>query len=225
METIDWGLVLLLFREFVMKEYHKHKAILVLLHIIFIALWSNINAYSQERKLILFPDDTITVLDKLRFLDSINKYRVKKGISPVIYSFHDDKLGRLRVKTIFKHIDSITVEEYKSDPVTHLHWNFERDVRRYENKYVPMDTVITRGAECSAYLGMLSILIKRDRVKDLFEGWKGSPPHWAQMMNPDFTHIVLSWTIDRKSFESQKLIASLVLFNKVLSKKSNQEEK
>jgi hypothetical protein len=225
METIDWGLVLLLFRELDMKENHKHRAILVLLHIIFIALWSNINAYSQERKLILFPNDTITILDKLRFLDSINKYRVKKGIAPVIYSFHDDKLGRIRVKSIFKHIDSITVEQYTSNPVTHLHWNFERDVRRYEKKYVPMDSVITRGGECSAYLGILSVLIKRDRVKDLFEGWKGSPPHWAQMMNPDFTHIVLSWKIDRKSFESQKLIASLVLFNKVLAKKSNQEEK
>jgi len=207
-----------------MKDNHKHKAILLLLHIICIALWSNINSYSQKEKLIYFPGDTITALDKLRFLDSINKYRVKKGISPVIYSFHDDKLGRLRVKTIFKHIDSITVEEYKSDPVTHLHWNFERDVRRYENKYVPMDSVITRGAECSAYLGILSVLIKRDRVKDLFEGWKGSPPHWAQMMNPDFTHIVLCWTIDRRSFESQKLIASLVLFNKLLVEKEDQQE-
>lgn len=162
-----------------------------------------------------FTVDTIREVDKLRFLDSINKYRIEKGIAPVTYSFHDDKLAKFRVKTIFKHIDSINEQEYQKNPVYHLHYNFEKNVRSYENKYVPMDSVITRGGECSArYDKRLPVF---DIVKDVFEGWKNSPEHWAQMMNPDFTYIVLAWYVDKRDYEKQKgTVVSLVLFNKLV---------
>jgi hypothetical protein len=57
--------------------------------------------------------DVITTEDKLRFLDSLNKYRIEAGVQPLEYLFQEDSLARLRVSTIFRHIDSIGDQEWK----------------------------------------------------------------------------------------------------------------
>jgi uncharacterized protein YkwD len=178
-------------------------------------------AQNSSIKVNNFTDDTIRTVDKLRFLDSVNKYRVQKGIAPLKYSFHDDRLAKIRVRTVYKHIDSISDEEYKSNYLQHLHYKFEKNLIGYENKYVPMDSVITAAGECAAGLPKITFIIRTDMVNKIFQGWKNSPAHWKEMMCPDYTYIVLHWHIDKKrDYDLQKgAIVSLVLFNKVLAKK------
>ena len=77
--------------------------------------------YAQSK---LKTGDFITREDKLRFLDSLNKYRIEAGVKPLKYSFQEDSLARLRTRTLFKHIDSISEETYNSDIMEHNHFNF-----------------------------------------------------------------------------------------------------
>ena len=84
----------------------------------------------------------VTNEDKLRFLDSLNAYRLEIGSVPLQYSFQEDSLARLRVATIFKHVDSISESEYKSDYVAALHYKFKDDIRAYDKKNVHPDTVL-----------------------------------------------------------------------------------
>ena len=178
-------------------------------------------AQNSSIKVNNFTDDTIRTVDKLRFLDSVNKYRIQKGIAPLKYSFHDDKLAKIRVRTVYKHIDSIPYEEYKSNYLQHLHYKFEKNLIGYENKYVPMDSVITAAGECAAGLPKITFIIRVDLVNEIFQGWKNSPAHWKEMMCPDYSYFVLHWHIDKKrDYDLQKgAVVSLVLFNKVLAKK------
>jgi uncharacterized protein YkwD len=205
-----------------------HPVASFLIHVINFALFINFNAYSQKGKFNFsnLSDDTIRTVDKLRFLDSINKYRVKKGIAPLTYSFQDDKLARIRVRSIYKHIDSISDAEYKLNYLEHLHYKFEKNLISYDNKYINKDSIITAAGECAAGLPKSTLIVRTDLVNTIFQGWKNSPAHWKEMMCPDYTYMVLHWHIDKKrEYDLQKGgIFSLVLFNKVLAKKRNQEE-
>jgi uncharacterized protein YkwD len=205
-----------------------HPVAIFLIHVINFALFINFNAYSQKGKFNFsnLSDDTIRTVDKLRFLDSINKYRVKKGIAPLTYSFQDDKLAKIRVRSIYKHIDSISDAEYKLNYLEHLHYKFEKNLISYDNKYINKDSIITASGECVAHLGKMNLIVRTDLVNTIFQGWKNSPAHWKEMMCPDYTYMVLHWHIDKKrEYDLQKGgIFSLVLFNKVLAKKRNLEE-
>jgi uncharacterized protein YkwD len=195
----------------------------IILQIICIALLSNhwADAQGMKSKVSNLTNDTIRTEDKLRFLDSVNKYRIRKGIAPLTYSFQDDKLARVRVRTIYKHIDSISDEEYQSNNLQHLHYKFEKNLISYDNKYINKDSIITAAGECVAHLGKMTLIVRSDLVNKVFQGWKNSPAHWKEIMCPDYTYIVLHWHIDKKrEYDLQKGgIFSLVLFNKVLAKK------
>ena len=210
-----------------MKTNHSIKGIApiasIILQITCMALLNNhwADAQDMKSKVSNLTNDTIRPEDKLRFLDSVNKYRIQKGIAPLKYSFHDDRLAKIRVRTIYKHVDTLSDEEYKSNYLQHLHYKFEKNLIGYENKYVPMDSVITAAGECAAGLPKITFIIRTDMVNKIFQGWKNSPAHWKEMMCPDYTYIVLHWHIDKKrDYDLQKGgIFSLVLFNKVLAKK------
>ena len=195
----------------------------IILQIVCMALLSNhwADAQDMKSKVSNLTDDTIRTVDKLRFLDSVNKYRIQKGIAPLVYSFHDDKLARYRVKTIYKHIDSISDQEYLSNYMTHLHYKFEKNLIAYDNKYIHRDSIITAAGECVARLDKMSLIVRSDLVNNIFQGWKNSQAHWKEMMCPDYTYMVLHWHIDKeRDYDLQKGgIFSLVLFNKVLAKK------
>ena len=164
--------------------------------------------------------DIITTEDKLRFLDSLNKYRIEAGVNPLKYSFQEDSLARLRTTTLFKHIDSISEETYKSDIMEHNHFNFFEDTERYDKKNVHPDTVLNWSAECSARLSKLNQA--DDLIDELFHGWKNSKEHWKIMLDPRFDYIVLDWIIDnQRHIRLRKgTFASLVLFTKGINKKN-----
>lgn len=136
----------------------------------------------------------ITKEDKLRFLDSLNAYRAEIGSIPLQYSFQEDSLARLRVATIFRHVDSISESEYKSDYVAALHYKFKDDIRDYDKKNVHPDTVLAFHGECSARLSKLSE--PDDLISELFQGWKNSPEHWEMMLDSKYQHMMLYWFID-----------------------------
>lgn len=162
--------------------------------------------------------DVITSEDKLRFLDSLNKYRIAAGVPALEYSFQEDSLAKLRTKTLFKHIDSISEETYNSDVMEHNHFNFIEDVLNYEKQHIHIDTVVNWSAECSARLNKLYQV--HDMVDELFHGWKNSSEHWKIMLDARFKYIVLDWFIDnQRHIRLRKgTFASLVLFDKKIVK-------
>ena len=183
--------------------------------IIFLLLSTSLYAQSKFK-----TGDIITREDKLRFLDSLNKYRLEAGVPPLEYSLQEDSLARLRTTTIFNHIDSISEEEYDSDWLEHLHYKFIEDVRKYDKQLVHKDTVLNWSAECSARLSRL--LYPDDLIDELFHGWKNSKEHWKVMLDPKFKYIVLDWFIDnQRTMRNRKgTFASLVLFSKRFNENS-----
>ena len=183
--------------------------------IIFLLLSTSLYAQSKFK-----TGDIITKEDKLRFLDSLNKYRLEAGVQPLEYSFQEDSLARLRTRTLFKHIDSISEETYKSDIMEHNHYNFFEDVSKYDKEVVHKDTVLSWSAECSARLSRLSY--PDDLIDEFFHGWKNSKEHWKIMLDPRFKYIVLDWIIDnQRHIRIRKgTFASLVLFNKSFNENS-----
>lgn len=164
--------------------------------------------------------DIITTEDKLRFLDSVNKYRVLAGVKPLVYSFEEDSLANLRVKTLFNHADTLTEEEYQADWKNNGHFNLRKDVKDYDRSNVVIDSFIHMYGECSARLSRLSA--PEDLVSELFNGWKSSKlGHWELMLSPDYETLSLSWFLDNKrNIRMRKgTFASLMLVKKAVNPK------
>lgn len=163
--------------------------------------------------------DVITTEDKLRFLDSLNKYRIEAGAPPVKYSFQEDSLARLRVSTIFRHIDSIGDQDWKKDVLEAQHYRFFEDIQQYDKSNVHPDTVLSWQGECTARLSKLYKI--EDLVDELFHGWKNSPEHWKLMLDPKYEFIVLDWFIDNQRHPrlQKGYFAALVLFSKDVNQK------
>lgn len=164
--------------------------------------------------------DVITTEDKLRFLDSVNKYRILAGVPPLKYSFQDDSLARLRVKTLFNNAESLTEEEYQSDWQNHGHFNLRKDIKDFDRNNVPIDSFIQMYGECSAKLSKL--IEPDDLISQLFDGWKNSKlGHWDLMLSPDYETLSLSWFLDnQRHIRIRKgSFASLVLIKKAVNPK------
>lgn len=187
---------------------------------LFLFILASSSVFAQSK---FTTGDAITTQDKLRFLDSLNKYRIESGVSPLEYSLQEDSLAKIRTTTIFNHIDSISEEEYKSDWMEHQHHRFIEDVRKYDKEFVHKDTVLNWSAECSARINKLNS--PDDLVNELFQGWKNSKAHWKMMLEPKFKYIVLNWFIDnQRHIRLRKgTIASLVLFNKRFNENSRED--
>jgi hypothetical protein len=189
-------------RNYVMKQI-----------IIFLFAITSVFAQSQFK-----TEDIISTQDKLRFLDSLNKYRELAGVKPLEYSFQEDSLAKYRTSTIFNHLDSISEEEYKSNITEHQHHSFFEDIIKYESKHIHVDTVVNWSAECSARLSKYNQ--PDDMVNELFQGWKNSKAHWSIMLDSRFEYIVFDWFCDNQRHirERKGTIASIVLFSKKLVK-------
>ncbi len=163
--------------------------------------------------------DTITAIDKLRFLDSLNKYRTLAGVKPLQYSFRQDSLAKIRTETIFNRIDSITEDDYKSEILSHMHFNLRKDIKRFDKSHIPVDSFIQMYGECSARLNKLNVC--KDLISELFNGWKNSKEHWEIMLDPNYEYISLNWFIDNhRHIRLRKgTIASLVLIKYDIVKK------
>ena len=138
----------------------------------------------------------ITTEDKLRFLDSLNKYRIEAGVPALEYSFQEDSLARLRTRTVFNYIEQIGEDEYKLNPLENLHFNFVEDIKKYIIENIHEDSVLYWSAECSARLSKLNQA--DDLVNELFHGWKNSKEHWKVMLDDRYTSISLNWFIDNQ---------------------------
>ena len=164
--------------------------------------------------------DVITTEDKLRFLDSLNKYRIEAGVPPLKYSFQEDSLAKLRVNTLFNHAESLTEEEYQADWKNHGHFNLRKDIKDYDHNNIVIDSFINMYGECSARLNKL--IESDDLIIQLFNGWKNSKlGHWELMLSSDYETISLAWFIDDKRHIRLRkgTFASLVLIKKAKNEK------
>jgi hypothetical protein len=91
-------------------------------------LLSTVSVFAQSQ---FKTGNIITTEDKLRFLDSLNKYRIEAGVPALEYSFQEDSLARLRTRTVFNYIEQIGEDEYKLNPLENLHFNFVEDIKKY----------------------------------------------------------------------------------------------
>lgn len=164
--------------------------------------------------------NSLSEADKLRFLDSVNSYRIIKGVPPLRYSFQEDSLSRLRVASIYRHIDSIGDDEWKKDISEAQHFRFFEDLDVYDKNNVHPDTVLSWQGECTARLGKLFKI--DDWVEELFHGWKNSPEHWKMMLDSDFEYMTLHLYSDtHRHIRLRKgHFAALVLFSKERNQRS-----
>ena len=180
-------------------------------------LLSTVSVFAQSQ---FKTGNIITTEDKLRFLDSLNKYRIEAGVPALEYSFQEDSLARLRTRTVFNYIEQIGEDEYKLNPLENLHFNFVEDIKKYIIENIHEDSVLYWSAECSAGLSKLNQA--DDLVNELFNGWKNSKEHWKVMLDERYTSISLNWFIDnQRHIRIRKgTFASLVLFKKDMTKKA-----
>lgn len=161
----------------------------------------------------------LTPADKLRFLDSLNYYRAEYGSPPLCYSFQEDSLARLRVATIYHHIDSLENASITFDIMEALHFRYDEDIRAYDKNNVHPDTVLAWQGECSARLSRFKA--SNDWTNELFQGWKKSPAHWEMLMDSKYEHAIIHLYSDtERYFKFRKgSFASLLLFTKGINKK------
>ena len=132
----------------------------------------------------------LTDEQKREFTDSMNYYRTLEGVPLVKYSFIHEPLSMIRIKTIFEHVRETPVEELEKDAVYHYHYGIEADSKSYFDS-VPLYNVVW-----SENVAVGKTLFYK---KDLFHGWKSSPKHWDNMMNPDIKYISLCECISSKN--------------------------
>lgn len=158
----------------------------------------------------------LTKEDKRIFLDSMNKYRLAKGLKKVEYYPDIEKLAKIRIKTISKHrkevLSSITNEEYRKNHLYHLHFGLYEDMELFNidlrNNRKKNYVMITPSEN-------IALFFENDgkMVYSLFDGWKHSPSHWGAMMDE---------TNDTVALEMEEtdvgIIACLVLFERLNKK-------
>ena len=136
----------------------------------------------------------ITNEDKLRFLDSLNKYRKMYGIHESKYSFAYEEISSIRISTIRKHIKNIGYEECKKDIRKHLHYNFMEDFCKFNISDLPSDTKFGWKGECTISANNGYVIEKKfDIITEIFKAWKESQDHWCNMLDPDFKYITLAF--------------------------------
>lgn len=133
----------------------------------------------------------LTKEDKLRFLDSLNKYRREIGSPELEYSFSHEELSSMRVNTIVNYVNEITYEECKTDFRKYLHYGFRKDFKTYNLRRLSSDTTFKWKGECVFICNKMEVFKGKDLVLELFNAWKSSEDHWNNMLDPDFKMVAL----------------------------------
>jgi hypothetical protein len=170
-----------------------------------IFLFANFSLFAQQQ-IQSIQLNVISEDDKVRIVDSINKYRRNSGLNDVVYLHELDTLAKLRTNTIFGHIDTLTEEVISANPIKQLHFGADNDINRFIVENLPEDTSFSYVSECSARLTYS--MKSKDLISTLFKGWKLSPEHWKSIMDPEFKYVSLYWKKGDKF-----LIASLIFFD------------
>ena len=145
--------------------------------------------------------------EKQIFLDSMNKYRLAKGLKKVQYSIDAEKFAKIRTQTIYNHLKGLDSSEFVNNYKSHLHFGSY-------NEYLEFSTKLALYGSYSITLAFENVIfIPRKEVVDLsstcFEGWKNSPAHWEAMMSESINH--MSLIIDNNELG---IVATLFLFRK-----------
>ncbi len=140
---------------------------------------------------VVHSTELVALQEKLILLDSMNKYRTKIGLKKVKYSVAVEELSKIRTKTIYKHLKTLTYEEFVKDYRVHSHEGFWLDeltfstgLKLKKSKYLIAATM----ENVCYFMGYTDNLIPQS-----FEGWKNSPSHWSAMMSEDIDHISLHY--------------------------------
>jgi hypothetical protein len=154
--------------------------------------------------------------EKQIFLDSMNKYRLAKGLKRVEYYPDIENLAKIRIKTISKHrkevLSSITKEEYRKNHLYHLHFGLYEDMELFN---INLKSNRKKNYIMAIPSENIALFFENDGqlIYSLFDGWKHSPSHWDAMMKE---------TIDTVALEMGEtdvgIIACLVLFKRLNKK-------
>lgn len=178
---------------YILKEDDIMKILSIIVLVLFFIISEPLEAKGKKR-VIKEIDSTyfnLTDKDKLRFLDSLNKYRRGVGSPELEYSFKHDDLPIMRINTIVKHINKVTYIVCKENMRKHLHYRFKKDIKKYDVEKLPKDTSFLHGGECVYAFNELNYYKGKDLVEELFHSWKSSEDHWKSMLDPDYKFIVL----------------------------------
>lgn len=171
--------------------------------IILLTVWTAMYTHAQ------------TTSEKLRFLDSLNKYRIQVGVRPMEYYFEADTLAKRRFETTSNHIDSMSYDIRdlpKTEFRANVHYRFSEDEEWFNEKIVPQDTTVTSIAECSGYLTISNYLGFSDNIANaMFLGWKKSEDHWNMMMDARLKYVAIYWSMTNNGF-----IPILIMLDKSL---------
>lgn len=142
----------------------------------------------------IHPKEYLSVEDKCRFLDSLNKYRRFHGAPESKYSFEYEKISSIRIATIRKHIKDIGYEQFEMNPRKYLHFNFLEDFSTFNKFNLPKGISFGWKGECTISIKYnINYYKEKDIVSEIFSLWKNSEDHWKNMLDEDFNQITLSF--------------------------------
>lgn len=147
----------------------------------------------------------IVLEDKVRLLDSLNKYRVMAGLSEFTYSFEYEELSRQRTESVKNHLDTLPKIEFLKNSRKALHFNFKKDICEFNSVNLPNSVKFGLKGECSAVIP--SFTEYEECVAEFFNGWKNSEEHWNAIMNSEFKYITVDWVETKNG-----IVACLNLF-------------
>jgi uncharacterized protein YkwD len=160
---------------------------------------------------VIISCELVTMKDKLALLDSMNKCRTELGLKKVKYSVGVEKLAKIRTKTIYNHLKTLTKAEFIKNYQIHSHEGFWLDELTFSTGLKLQDSryLIAATMENVCYfMGYTDNLIPKS-----FEGWKNSEGHWSAMMSESINHISLHY---EKS--DIGIIAVMILFQNCSNK-------
>jgi len=158
-------------------------------------------------KQVVCSQDLVSMKDKRIFLDSMNLYRSELGLKKVRYSVEVETLAKIRTKTIYNHLKTLTQREYKKNYRIHLHEGFGMDAHSYTSSLRVQRSGFNAGAIAENVIHFVGYT--NDLIPLSFEGWKNSPDHWVEMMDKNIDHISLHF----EKFDNG-ILAVMILFVK-----------
>lgn len=149
----------------------------------------------------------LTQTEKQIFLDSLNKYRLAKGLKKVQYSIDAERFAKIRTQTIYNHLKGLDSSEFVNNYKSHLHFGLYND-------YLDFNTKLELYGNYKMPIALENVIfIPRKEVDNLitrcFNGWKDSPGHWSAMMSESIDSISLNCETTNIG-----IIADLILYVK-----------
>ncbi len=170
--------------------------------------------------MVVMPLVSQTMEDKMCILELINDARISAGIRPYKYSMEADTLAKRRNQTVndlYTKEHTSRYDRFKSEESdSFLHYIVDVDVRWYNMEVVPQDTTITFFSECAALVTdkIGPMRYGGNLINICFYGWKNSPGHWKDIMDPSFQYMAIQWSTYNSGDGGIDYVIHIVLFDK-----------